>query len=300
VTEGGTSQVRTATSRKLADEWALVLTSQRLHATITQVSAGFGVSVPEHEYERAVRVLAAYDRENRATGSPSEPIPPPDFVTSAVLCLAFLGFFAVTGPRDPDVAWFARGSADAARILAGETWRIATALTLHADLGHAIGNAAAGLFFIGFVCGALGFGLGAALVVAAGALGNLANAHFHAAGHSSLGASTAVFGALGILASLGVVRHWRRGTRGRRALAPIAAGLGLLAMLGTGDRSDVSGHLFGIAAGALLGLPVARFVRTAPRGGIQWLLAGTTLVILLSCWATALQGVGPIAAGPAP
>jgi len=286
--------VRRASSRKRAEEWALVLASQNLEATVTQEPGGFGVSVRDDEHDRAARVLDTYDRENRSADPPREAGPEPDFVASAMIGVALLGFFAVTGPRDPDVFWVARGSADAARILAGESWRVATALTLHSDLGHVLGNAAAGLLFVGFVCGTFGFGLGGALVLAAGALGNWANAHFRATGYASVGASTAVFGALGVLAALAVLRHWRRGTRGRRALAPIAAGLGLLAMLGTGERSAVSGHLFGIAAGLFLGLPAARLVRTAPRPLVQWAIAAATLALLASCWATALQGVGPV------
>lgn len=285
--------VRVAATRKLADEWALVLSSQGLHPSITRDADGFDVVVAAEERERAAAILVAYDCENRAPEVARESVPEPDFVAGGVIFVALLAFFAITGPRDFDVAWFTRGSADADRILSGETWRSVTALTLHADLGHAIGNALAGTLFVGAVCGALGFGLGGALVLAAGAIGNLVNAHFHATAHSSVGASTAVFGALGILASLGAARHWRRGVRGRRALAPVAAGLGLLAMLGTGARSDLSAHLFGLAAGILLGLPAARMLAKAPGKSMQWLLAGAALVVVLSCWATALQGIGP-------
>jgi len=206
-----------------------------------------------------------------------------------VISVLLLAFFAVTGPRDFAVHWFERGSAAAERILHGEPWRVVTALSLHADLGHVLGNAIAGTLFIGAVCGALGVGLGGALVLASGGLGNLANALFHGSHHTSVGASTAIFGALGILTTLGVARRRRRGIGGRRALAPIAAGLGLLAMLGTSGRADLWGHLFGLVAGAVLGLTGARAFTRPPGLVAQWLLGGASVAIFLACWSAALR-----------
>lgn len=280
--------IRTAPSRRLADEWALVLTSQGLHPAIQRTRDGFDIGVPDTECDRAEAALTAYARENPATSPRQELAPPTNLVAGALLSLAWIAFFRVTGPRDPTVEWFARGSADAARILAGELWRASTALTLHADLGHALGNALAGTLFIGSVFGALGIGLGLAVVVCAGVLGNLANAVFHATQHSSIGASTAIFGAVGVLAALGVGRHRRLGTAGRRALAPIAAGLALLAMLGTSERADFSGHLFGLIAGVLLGIPCARVPLARPGPIAQWLFALGTLAWLWSSWSAAL------------
>jgi membrane associated rhomboid family serine protease len=206
-----------------------------------------------------------------------------------VISALLLAFFAVTGPRDFAVHWFERGSADAERILHGEPWRALTALALHADLGHVLGNAIAGTIFIGAACGALGVGLAAALVLAAGGLGNLANALFHGSHHSSVGASTAIFGAVGILAALGIARRRRHGIGGRRALAPIAAGLGLLAMLGTSGRADLWGHLFGLIAGAVLGLAGARAFARPPGLAVQWLLGGASVAVFLACWSAALR-----------
>jgi rhomboid protease GluP len=281
--------MRTAPTRRLADEWALVLTSQGLHPAIQRTREGFDVAVPDAERERADAALAAYAGENSTDPPPRELPPPTNLVAGALLSLAWIAFFRVTGPRDPAVEWFGRGSADAARIVAGELWRASTALTLHADLGHALGNALAGTLFIGSVFGALGIGLGFAIVVCAGVLGNLANASFHATQHVSVGASTAIFGAVGVLAALGVGRHRRLGLAGRRALTPIAAGLALLAMLGTSQRADLSGHIFGLVAGILLGIPCAQVPLARPGPIAQWLLFLGTLAWLWSSWDTALR-----------
>jgi rhomboid protease GluP len=280
--------IRTAPTRRLADEWALVLTSQGLHPTIARTPDGFGIGVPDVERELADAALCSYALENPPQAATREQPPPINLVAGALLSLAWIAFFRVTGPRDMAVDWFARGSADAARILAGEFWRASTALTLHADLGHALGNALAGSLFIGSVFGALGIGLGFATVVSAGVLGNFANAVYHGAQHSSVGASTAIFGAVGVLAALGVGRHRRLGLAGRRALAPIAAGLALLAMLGTSQRADLSAHIFGLIAGIALGVPCARVPLARPGPIAQWLFALGTFAWLWSSWRAAL------------
>lgn len=281
--------LRVAPTQRLTDDWALVLRSQGLHPATRRTPDGFELTVPDAERERAERALAAYASENPPEQAPLPLPPPPNWIAAALLALAWIAFLRVTGPRDPAVDWFARGAADAARILAGETWRATTALTLHADLGHALGNALAGTLFIGAVFGALGVGLGLAVVVCSGVFGNVANAFFHGAEHISVGASTAVFGAVGVLAALGVARHVRRRGVEHRALAPIAAGLALLAMLGTSARADLSGHLFGLLAGVVIGLPCARALPRRPGTLVQWLLGLATVAWLVSCWSAALR-----------
>jgi membrane associated rhomboid family serine protease len=286
----GSVSVRTTRSRARADEWALVLAAEGLHPRITRGPGGFALQVGDEEAERAFAALAAYAYENpNAPPTREAPGRPMDLTAGLVISCALLVFFSVTGPRDPRVPWFARGSADAERILDGEVWRTVTALTLHADMGHALGNALAGTLFVGAVCSSLGVGAGGALVLVAGAAGNAANALLRGPNHRSVGASTAIFGAVGILGALGVRRHRLRGVRGRRALAPAAAGLALLAMLGTGDRADLSAHLLGLLAGALLGAGVAPAPEARAGRTGQALLAAAAIAALLGCWSAALR-----------
>jgi len=175
--------------------------------------------------ERAADVLSAYLRENRDPEPKRKrelPAPGDAFAGVAVSALLLI-FFFITGPRNSAVIWFERGSADAERILLGELWRTVTALTLHADIAHAFANALVGALFIGAVCSVLGAGVGCAFVLLSGAAGNLANALFHSSHHISVGASTAVFGAVGLLSGLAVARRRGRSFEwaGRRA-APTA------------------------------------------------------------------------------
>jgi rhomboid protease GluP len=281
---------RVAATRRLADEWALVLIAEGLSPTVVRERGGFALRVPAHQEERALQVLAAYLRETRRPElPPAEPVVSGQLVAGFAVSVWLLAFFLVTGPWSEEAIWFERGSADSRRILLGEVWRSVTALTLHADLTHAMSNAIAGALFVTAVCRSWGQGLGCALVLAAGAGGNLMNAWFRGGLHVSVGASTAVFGAVGILGGVGLVRRRRRGTRGRRSWAPVAAALALLAMLGSaGERVDFGAHVFGLLAGGVLGALVALALSRPPGALVQWSLAAAAIASILLCWMLAL------------
>jgi membrane associated rhomboid family serine protease len=282
----------TTRQRKHVDEWALVLTSDGLSPNVRREPEGFVLSVPIHEAERAADVISAYERENRERESQPEPEIPAtgDAVTGLTVSAALLLFFFLTGPRNPAVIWFERGSADAERILLGELWRTVTALTLHADLGHALANALFGALFLGATCGSLGAGVGCALILLSGAGGNLANALFQGSHHVSVGASTAVFGAVGLLSGLAVARRRRQQSTRRPWWVPVGAGLALLAMLGTtGDRVDLWAHLFGLLVGAALGIPVGFALPRPPRPLVQWIFGSVAFLAVFYCWGLALD-----------
>ena len=282
-------EVRFAERRRRVDEWALVLASQGLSARVQGREGGFVVLVPLEQAVAAVAALDAYERENPSAVPGTRRVSSPtDLRVGLAVPVALVIFFFVTGPRDPAVGWFHSGSADAARILDGELWRTVTALTLHADTAHVVANALIGALFLTAACRALGAGLACLLFVLSGAGGNLANAWMHASGHVSVGASTAVFGCVGVLGGVGVARRQRGGTRGRRAWLPVAASLGLLAMLGVGVRVDLWAHLLGLAVGAVLGLLVGAWLPYPPRSAAQWLLGGSAAAIVLWSWSVAL------------
>jgi hypothetical protein len=140
--------------------------------------------------------------------------------------------------RSPSGGRCARaGEGAAARIIAGEPWRTVTALCLHVNLPHLVGNAAAIALFDTLLGRMLGPCLTAALVLVASAGGNWLNAVLRAGAHTAVGASTGIFGAIGILAGLEFVRR-RRGVRGQAWLA-IGGSLALLGVLGTAARADL-------------------------------------------------------------
>ncbi|MDQ3622691.1 MAG: rhomboid family intramembrane serine protease [Verrucomicrobiota bacterium] len=190
-----------------------------------------------------------------------------------------------------------RGKAVSRLVLQGEWWRAVTSLTLHGDLSHFGANLATGLFFAAFVLPQLGPGLTWLAIVLSGVLGNLLNAFFYRGEpHVSIGASTAVFGALGLLVAGELVARLssRRTRRGWQLIVPIGAGLALLAFLGTGDetsRVDYMAHLWGFLAGVFFGVlaAVAR-VRERVSGFGQGLAALLTAGLLIGAWWLAYAG----------
>ena len=285
------SDLRVTADHGRAQEWELVLLSQGLSPRVRPCPDGFVLSVPQDQANRARAGLLAYESENSAKSEEgSAPVSAPSLLAaSAIAGLPILVFYSVTVVWMPNVPWVERGSADALRILHGEPWRAVTALTLHADVVHALSNAVGIALFLSAVSSTLGMGLGWALVLLAGVAGNLANAFFHGDPHVSLGASTAVFGAVGTLAALGVARRRTESSKGR-AWLPIAAALALLAMLGTGgQRVDVWAHLFGLLAGGVLGTFVAFVAPRAPGLLIQWVCGGAGIATLIYSWVLALR-----------
>jgi membrane associated rhomboid family serine protease len=165
-----------------------------------------------------------------------------------------------------------------------------TALTLHADFGHAVSNAVAAAIFLGMVCSLLGLGLGCALVLLAGAGGNLANAFLHGSPHVAVGASTAVFGAVGVIGGLSMAKHRRSASSRRRAWLSFAAALALLAMLGTGGaRVDVWAHLCGLLVGGVLGIAAAYITPRPPGLRVQWACGSVAVGVLIYSWTLALR-----------
>lgn len=151
----------------------------------------------------------------------------------------------------------------------GEWWRPFTALFLHADLGHLAGNLLSGCLFGIWVARSLGPLRGWALILTCGTLGNaIASALTYPESFISIGASTAVFSALGILTGLGfsAMLQVRRRLPWAKITAPLFAGIILLGWLGGGNHVgniDVLGHVCGFISGLTLGLVIGIFARAA-------------------------------------
>jgi rhomboid protease GluP len=234
--------------------------------------------VDDGDAPAAEAALAAWEAEN----SPRPGlVARPDYgrsLAGAAVGFALLAFAAYAG-LPPARNLVERGSADAARMLDGEWWRAATALTLHADMAHAAANAVTIAIFLGAVARRLGPALAAWLALAAGIAGNVLTALIAGAGHASIGASTAVFGALGTLSALQVPR--------RRAWLTLGVGVALLGFLGTGARADLLAHVFGFAAGATEGLAVRR-MKPPRRSPLQPVIALAAVAPIAIAWWVAL------------
>jgi len=278
--------VRVTPERGRADEWAVVLAATGIPHRLRRRPDGWALIVAPLDAPAALDALDGYDREQQDENPLAGVATPVAGSTAlgAVVALLLIGFFAITGPRTGHSAWFARGSAASERIVAGEWWRTVTALTLHADLPHLLSNAAASVVLVGAVSRELGPGLGLWLLVLAGAGGNALTAVAHGAHHTSVGASTAIFGAIGILATTRVVARGRGRRAPRKPWVVLAACLALLALLGTSPDADILAHLFGLLVGGVLGLAARFALPSAPRPSVQWMLALAAVGALVASW----------------
>ncbi len=291
MTQKSQTNLRVTGDHQLAEEWELVLLAQGLSPSVRRTPDGVVLSVPEAELDRALASLSAYDRENRQNlAGRVEPRESGSLATGVAVGLTLGIFYSITVQWLPALSWFARGAADAERILQGELWRTVTALTLHADVAHVLSNGIAAGLFLSAVSSMVGAGLGGALVLLAGAGGNLVNALLHGSPHVSVGASTAVFGAVGLLGSLGLTRRRRSALSRWRAWLPVAAALALLGMLGSsGQRVDIWAHLFGLLVGAVLGSLIGLVAPRAPGLRIQWACGTAAVATLTYCWTLAFR-----------
>jgi membrane associated rhomboid family serine protease len=281
--------VRTTQDGEAAREWVLVLSAADIPSRLANAEGIWSLAVDPDQAETAGQELEAFELEK--AGRAREPAPPLQYGPTRaglVPAVALVAFFIATGPYDPTSRWHQIGAASAEAVLEGEVWRVTTALVLHADLPHLLTNAVSAGVFTTLLFQALGPGLGACLLVLSGSLGNLANAWIQGPAHVAVGASTALFGAVGVLSGLQFARRWRLPLHRRGAWLPLAAGLALLAMLGTsGERTDVSAHLGGLVCGVLLGAPVA-FVLTRPPGRVmQYVLGVAALCAVMGAWVVA-------------
>jgi membrane associated rhomboid family serine protease len=173
----------------------------------------------------------------------------------------------------------------------GQSFRTVTALFLHSNTEHLIGNMAGLLVLAGPLLRVTGYGQGLLLLLAAGTAGNLISESFSRDLRLSIGASTVVMAAAGLLGARRMTIDAESGHSvfpKLKALAPFAAAATLTAMFSHGENTDVSAHLFGFLAGTGIGL--CYYPLSAPLSGpvISRISFGIVLGILCTAF---IQGV---------
>ena len=296
-----------AESRKTIEDHALVLEASGIASAMAVDRAHQVLLVRVEDAERARAELYRYLRENQG-GGPSDDAPQP-IERSVVAALVYAGTlvaFDVASRRGSfGLDWWHAGMADAALIQAGAWWRCVTALFLHGDALHLAGNLVFGAAFGVMLAQSLGFGVAWLAFIVTGGIGTWLNALMQSPTHSSIGASTAVFGMLGVQVAHDWVRRRQLHYNLFRRWAPIAIGAALLAWLG-GDgrqvdpnsfpqtlqpqdvalpRIDVGAHVLGFAVGlALGGLVGWGKPRVTLTGWMQAALAGTAIGLVALAW----------------
>jgi rhomboid protease GluP len=305
-------EVARVPTREAAAELALVLEAVGLSSGAARAGDEHVLIVRLEAAPRARAELAKYVSENRGW-PPRAAVPPPisrGFEAAAVF-VVLLALAYLTQRRGAfGLDWWAAGCADAGLIRHGAWWRALTALTLHADVLHLVGNVVFGALFGVMLAQSVGSGTAWLAFAVTGALGNWANAWLQSPSHTSIGASTAVFGMLGVQVAHDWMRRKQLHYSPWRRWAPLVIGAALLAWLGGGaervdpsdlskklidldvpiQKVDVGAHVLGFAAGIGLGTLLGRLARPfAPGRWAQTAIALLAVLAIALAWAFALR-----------
>lgn len=278
-------------NRAACADRSLVLAAAQIPHQVLHEPGGSVIVVPAAYSAQAHEEITLYNEAN----PPVIPKPPRTirYQNATPGIIAYLvvvcGVAWLAGESALGENWYRAGRIDGELVRAGEWWRTITALTLHSGLSHLAGNIVFGALFGLFAGRVLGSGVAWVSIVLAGAMGNLLNTLLLTTEHRSIGASTAVFAALGIVA--GYVWRAKLFSQERWVFrnGPIVGGLALLMYTGTGDENtDIGAHLFGFlcgfGAGVLLTLAKDRILDT------RWQLVGGfgAILIIVAAWCIAL------------
>jgi rhomboid protease GluP len=278
-----------ARSERQAMDWSVALLSQGIESIPLHAPEGWQLLVPRDLYPHALTILEIYQRENRRwVWRPSVGSPALLFHWGAlgwgVLILFIDAWSRIGGPAIREAGLM---SSDA--VLRGEWWRLFTAITLHADLAHLMGNLTTGILLLGFAMARWSAGTALLAAWCAGAMGNLAGLLLHPQSHHGLGASGMVMGALGLLATASwQERHAPHAAPGLLARGVFGAVL-LFILFGVNPSSDIIAHLGGFVGGlvfgTLFGLLPGRAGHHAPASLVTGAIAAGSLIW---SWALAL------------
>lgn len=270
-----------------------MLSAVGISSTIEFDRDGYRLSVDAEGVAAALEHLRAYEFERRAPRplpSPPRAALPHAWVGCALYVLVLIGVALAVANGWWRLDAFDQGELDAAQVQHGQWWRAWTALTLHLDGSHLLANLAAGVWFGYLAAAEIGSGNAWLLAVNGAALANLIEGLLGPSDHRSVGASTVVFTALGLL----VAHAWRLrlhlAQSWARRWAPLVAGALLLGWFGSaGEGTDVVAHVLGFLVGCALGataaLPsIAKVIARMP----QWLAGALTLLSLAIAWSCAL------------
>lgn len=273
-------------------DWAFVLDAVGIPYERRTTATGTSLWVEPEHHSRAAHELQNYLRENRRP--PTAPVVWPNHphalygVIGYALVLIAVTFAVLAGAGGNN--WKSAGVLDAGFLVRGEWWRVLTALTLHGDVLHLLSNLAFGALF-GYPAARLfGPGLAWLLILLGAGLAYGVDALLHPPQHHLLGASTAVFTALGLVAAYGWRRNMKNWSPWIRNSAPWIGGVALLAFTGTGgENTDILAHLAGFVVGSAIGALCARLPMPRPGNDrLQWLAGFAALGLLAMAWTLAL------------
>ena len=279
-------------NRQSCSDRALVLAAAQVPHQLVDDGMTAALVVPAEYSARAVHELRLYDDENppvrprrRKKISYQNALPGLIGYVLVISAIAWLAGYSVFG-----YDWFGAGRVDGELIRRGEWWRTITALTLHSGPRHLIGNLVFGVLFGLFAGRLLGSGVAWLAIVAAAATGNAANTLLLDSAHRSVGASTAVFAALGLVAGFVWRGQFMAQDRWSYRYGPIVGGLALLMYTGTGGpNTDIGAHLLGFVCGFLTGMLLIALGPVPTDHRSQRVAGGLAMLLVMTSWIVALQ-----------
>lgn len=282
-----------STNRRSCSDRALVLAAAHIPFQLIDDGVSCALVVPAEHSARAAEELRLYEEENppvrprvRKKIVYQDALPGVIGYVLIVCAVAGLAGYSMFGSN-----WFAAGRVDGNLIRDGEWWRTITALTLHSGVRHLLGNLVFGVFFGIFAGRLLGSGVAWLAIVISAALGNTANTLLLDSTHRSLGASTAVFAALGLLAGYVWRGQLMAQDRWSTRYGPVIGGLALLMFTGTGDENtDIGAHLLGFVCGFGTGMLLTVIGKMPAPARTQRVAGAMALGLVAIAWLVALQG----------
>jgi rhomboid protease GluP len=297
-----TIEVFRSARRADCDERALMLVAIGIAGTIYYDGLQYVLEVETAEAARAMAQLGQYEQERRPP--PPPPPPPPVYPHAWVGCFVYVITLVAIGLMVSNGVWrldaFEVGALDAGRVQGGQWWRAWTALTLHLDGAHLVANIGAGVWFCYLAAAQIGAGSAWFLIVTGAACANLLEGLLGPPSHLSVGASTAVFTALGLLAAHSWQLRSSYTQRWAVRWAPLVGGVVLLGWFGSGGggeeaagtpvaQIDIVAHAAGFVVGCILGALAARPALQAALDRVpQWLSGLAALGSIIAAWACAL------------
>jgi membrane associated rhomboid family serine protease len=285
--------------RSACEERAFVLTAVQIPSEVIFDEGLFALRVSQRQAAHAAHHLHQYDGERRHVRPRQPPVRhyPDAWRGALAYVLLLLGVALIAAQHLPGLDLFAAGAMDGMRVQGGEWWRAWTALTLHWDAEHLLGNLGFGALFGYFAAQQFGNGRAWLLIVLGAGMANLIEGMLVSPGYMSAGASTAVFNAVGLIAANAWQTRRAYSVPGWRRAAPLVGGVMLLAWLGTeGEHTDVLSHGLGFGTGLVAGMIFGG------RKGASWLArvpqrwaAAIAAIWLAACWALALGANGGMA-----
>ncbi len=289
-----TGTIHKTTDRQKADLILVILASQSVKAVIeTDKNGSCTILVQDADIRAAETQLEWYTEENisvqkitrqQATGTFFCP-------AAAATALFLAGIHYILTHQGLYRQAILNFGSSSYYLHQGQTFRAVTALFLHSGARHLLGNMAGILVLAGPLLRLAGYGRGLLLLLAAGTTGNLISESLGRDAGLSIGASTAVMAAVGLLAA-------HRMTLGNgfsysifarlKGLAPFAAAATIAAMFSHGENTDVSAHLFGFLAGT--GIGIIYFPLSGPLSGAM-VERSCLAIVFVVMWTAFIQGM---------